>query len=46
MHLLPYLEYEIHSEKSPEEIYAVLNSVTDSEKWIFFSLSKTATPLL
>ncbi len=35
IHLLPDLEYRIHSEKSPEEITMALKSVTDSEKSIF-----------
>ena len=32
MHILPYLEYRIHSSKSPEEICAILGRVTKSLK--------------
>ena len=30
IHILPHLEYSIDSAKSPEDIYTILNSVTDS----------------
>lgn len=35
MHLLPYLEYRISSKRTPEEIYGILKSVTDSERHVF-----------
>lgn len=34
--ILPYIEYEIHSEKSPNEIHTILKSVTDLRKFAFF----------
>ena len=35
MHLLPHLECEINSDRSQEEIYRILESVTDSRKIMF-----------
>lgn len=37
IHLLPYLEEQIDSEKSPEDIYMVLRSATDSRKAVLFA---------
>lgn len=37
IHLLPYLEEQINSEKAPEDIYMVLKSVTDSRKAVLFT---------
>lgn len=37
IHLFPYLEEQINSEKSPEDIYMVLKSVTDSRKTVLFT---------
>lgn len=37
IHILPYLEEQINSEKAPEEVYAILNSITDSRKIVIFS---------
>lgn len=36
IHLLPYLEEQIISKKAPEDVYMILNSVTDSRK-VFLS---------
>lgn len=37
IHLLPYLEEQINSEKNPEDIYMILKSVTDSRKAVLFT---------
>ena len=37
IHLFPYLEEQINSEKSPEDIYMALKSVTDSRKAVLFT---------
>ncbi len=37
IHLLPYLEERINSEKSPEDIYMILRSVTNSRKDVLFT---------
>lgn len=36
IHLFPYMEEQIDSGKTREEIYMILNSVTDSRKFIWF----------
>lgn len=37
IHLLPHLEDQINSKKTPEEVYMILKSVTDSRKDAFFT---------
>lgn len=36
IHILPYLEERISSGKTPEDIYTILRSVTDSRKMVVF----------
>lgn len=38
IHILPYLEHNIDSEKPPEAIYAILQSVTTAPKYLLGSL--------
>lgn len=40
MHILPYIEYQITSSKSPEEIADILQSVTDSDNTFLCHSSK------